>query len=81
MVYIGNSLSANQCVTDCGSEIIFFALVRRDECMMQECWTHLASMFTWHSLPFPLLDRRCVSTGIWHILYVPISSAPSDMGC
>lgn len=41
MVYIGNSLSASQCVTDCGSKIIFFALVQRDECMMQECWTHL----------------------------------------
>ena len=64
MVYIGNSLSASQCVTDCGSKLIFLALVQRDECMMRECWTHLASMLTWHSSPFPLLDRRCVSTGI-----------------
>ena len=58
MVYIGNSLSASQCVTDCGSKNIFFALVQRDECMMQACWTHLAFMLTWHSSPFPLCPFR-----------------------
>ena len=31
--------------------------------------------------PFSLAAQESVSTGIWHILYVPISSAPSDMGC
>ena len=39
--------------------------------MMRECWTHLASMLTWHSSPFPQLDRRCVSTGIRTHLQCP----------
>ena len=29
--------------------------------MMRECWSHLASMLTWHSSPFPLLDKeKCI---------------------
>ena len=30
---------------------------------------------------FSPAGQECVSTVIWHILYVPICSAPSDMGC
>ena len=71
MVYIGNSLSARQCLTDYGSKSFFFGSCSKGR-------MHDARMLDTSGLyvdlaqsAFPLLDRRCD----------PFAVPPLDMGC